>query len=143
MKTKTLALILITAALTQPASATEYFSADQKIESKLCAISANEGFSAARKVASQHGIFLSRFSKSLLCNGNDIRDIAKNIDNEPQAIKQIEVFAKNNEQETALCIAAIKQGLASVKEKIRNLNLLKCNGEKVTDFVKRYHNTAI
>lgn len=143
MKNITLALLVSTASLFNTVSAAEYFSADQKIESKLCTISANEGFSVARKVATQHGIFLSRFSKSLLCNGNDIRDIAKDVKKASRNDEKVEIFAKNNEQETTLCITALKQGLATVRQKIGNLNSLKCNGEKVTDFVKRYQNAAI
>ena len=59
------------------ASNPHYFSADNRIESKLCSLSANEGFTAARKEAAKHGISMSRFSKSILCNGTDIREIAK------------------------------------------------------------------
>ena len=53
------------------------------------------------------------------------------------------MFAKDAQQETQLCMTALKQGLAPVRQKIGNLNSLKCNGQKVTDFVKRYQNAAI
>ena len=53
------------------------------------------------------------------------------------------MFAKNEQKETQLCITALKKGLTPVREKIGNLNTLKCNGEAVTDFVKRYQNAAI
>ncbi|MEZ7278876.1 exonuclease III [Pseudoalteromonas sp. 68 DY56-GL68] len=126
------------------ASNPQYFSADNRIESKLCSLSANEGFTAARKEATKHGIAMSRFSKSIECNGVDIRDIAKKAQSQKAAsIVSVEVFAKNQQKETQLCITALKQGLTPVREKIGNLNTLKCNGEAVTEFVKRYQNAAI
>ena len=125
------------------ASNPHYFSADNRIESKLCSLSANEGFTAARKEAAKHGISMSRFSKSILCNGTDIREIAKKAQSQEAAKAAVEVFAKNEQKETQLCITALKKGLTSVREKIGNLNTLKCNGEAVRDFVKRYQNAAI
>lgn len=126
------------------ASNPQYFSADNRIESKLCSLSANEGFTAARKEATKHGIAMSRFSKSVECNGVDIRDIAKKAESQKATSKvSVEVFAKNEQKETQLCITALKQGLTPVREKIGNLNTLKCNGEAVTEFVKRYQNAAI
>ena len=125
------------------ASNPHYFSADNRIESKLCSLSANEGFTAARKEAAKHGISMSRFSKSILCNGTDIREIAKKAQSQEVAKAAIEVFAKNEQKETQLFITALKKGLTPVREKIGNLNTLKCNGEAVTDFVKRYQNAAI
>ncbi|CAM4339514.1 exonuclease III [Pseudoalteromonas ostreae] len=143
MKLQLLALFVAATAFSETASAAHYYNADHKIESKLCSISANEGFTAARKVAAQHGVYLSRYSKSILCNGDDIRDIAKKVDDEVRQEKVIEVFAKNSHVETQLCMTALKQGLAPVKEKIANLNSLKCNGEVVTEFVKRYQGATI
>ena len=125
------------------ASNPHYFSADNRIESKLCSLSANEGFTAARKEAAKHGISMSRFSKSILCNGTDIREIAKKAQSQEAAKAAVEVFAKNEQKETQLCITALKKGLTPVREKIGNLNTLKGNGEAVTDFVKRYQNAAI
>ncbi|MFY8325731.1 exonuclease III [Pseudoalteromonas sp. ZZD1] len=143
MKKQLLTLFVATASLSHVAQAAQYFSADKKIESQLCSISANEGFSAARKVAHQHGIFISRHSQSILCNGQDIRDIAKKESNTKRNVKVVEVFATNDQTETQLCVTAVKQGLTPVREKIGNLNSLRCNGEPVTDFVKRYQNAAI
>lgn len=144
MKKQLLAIFVGSVSFSHVTEAAEYFSADQKIESKLCSISANEGFSAARKVAQQHGIYISRYSNSILCNGEDIRSIAKKVlDNKPLNKKVVEIFAKNAQSETQLCITAVKEGLDPVREKIGNLNSLHCNGEVVTDFVKRYHNAAI
>jgi len=125
------------------AQSNTYFSQDSSIESKLCVLSANEGFSAARKLAAKHNVYLSRFSQSIMCNGQDIRDIAKKDSTNNITENKVEVFAKDAQQETQLCITALKQGLAPVRQKIGNLNSLKCNGQKVTDFVKRYQNAAI
>ena len=125
------------------AQSNTYFSQDSSIESKLCVLSANEGFSAARKLAAKHNVYLSRFSQSIMCNGQDIRDIAKKDSTNNIIENKVEVFAKDAQQETQLCMTALKQGLAPVRQKIGNLNSLKCNGQKVTDFVKRYQNAAI
>ncbi|ATG58036.1 exonuclease III [Pseudoalteromonas sp. 13-15] len=125
------------------AQSNTYFSQDSSIESKLCVLSANEGFSAARKLAAKHNVYLSRFSQSIMCNGQDIRDIAKKDSTNNITENKVEVFAKDAQQETQLCMTALKQGLAPVRQKIGNLNSLKCNGQKVTDFVKRYQNAAI
>lgn len=125
------------------AQSNTYFSQDSSIESKLCVLSANEGFSAARKLAAKHNVYLSRFSQSIMCNGQDIRDIAKKDSTNNITENKVEVFAKDAQQETQLCMTALKQGLAPVRQKIGNLNSLECNGQKVTDFVKRYQNAAI
>ncbi|ALQ08344.1 MULTISPECIES: hypothetical protein [Pseudoalteromonas] len=143
MKTQLILAAALLASTTVSAQSNSYFSKDNKIESKLCVLSANEGFSAARKEAAQHGVFLSRFSQSILCNGEDIRDIAKKGTTAEVIKTKVEVFAKDTQQETQLCMTALKQGLAPVRQKIGNLNSLKCNGQKVTDFVKRYQNAAI
>ncbi|ATG77417.1 MULTISPECIES: hypothetical protein [Pseudoalteromonas] len=143
MKTQLILAAALLASTTVSAQSNSYFSKDNKIESKLCVLSANEGFSAARKEAAQHGVFLSRFSQSILCNGEDIRDIAKKGTTTEVIKTKVEVFAKDTQQETQLCMTALKQGLAPVRQKIGNLNSLKCNGQKVTDFVKRYQNAAI
>ncbi|GAB0109592.1 exonuclease III [Pseudoalteromonas distincta] len=143
MKTQLILAAALLASSTVSAQSNTYFSKDNKIESKLCVLSANEGFSAARKEAAQHGVFLSRFSQSILCNGQDIRDIAKKEATSTTAKVKFEVFANDTQQETQLCMTALKQGLTPVRKKIGNLDSLKCNGQKVTDFVKRYQNAAI
>ncbi|ATC86817.1 exonuclease III [Pseudoalteromonas sp. NZS127_1] len=143
MKTQLLLATALLASATASAQSNTYFSQDNKIESKLCVLSANEGFSVARKEAAQHGVYLSRFSKSILCNGEDIRDIAKKTTLSNASVEKVEVFAKDAQQETQLCMTALKQGLAPVRQKIGNLNSLKCNGQNVTEFVKRYQNAAI
>ncbi|WP_409425280.1 exonuclease III [Pseudoalteromonas sp. RW-H-Ap-1] len=143
MKTQLLLAASLFVSVTASAQSNTYFSKDNKLESNLCVVSANEGFSAARKMAAKHGMYLSRYSKSILCNGQDIRDIAKKESAVQVASSKVEVFAKDAHQETQLCMTALKKGLAPVRQKIGNLNSLKCNGQNVTEFVKRYQNAAI
>lgn len=143
MKTQLILAAALLVSTTVSAQSNSYFSKDNKIESKLCVLSANEGFTAARKVAAQHGVFLSRFSSSILCNGVDIRDIAKKETASKVTKAKVEVFAKDAQQETQLCLTALKQGLAPVRQKLGNVDSLKCNGQTVTEFVKRYQNAAI
>ena len=143
MKTQLLLAASLFVSVTATAQSNTYYSQDNKLESNLCVVSANEGFSAARKMAAKHGVYLSRYSKSILCNGQDIRDIAKKEAATQSVVSKVEVFAKDSHQETQLCMTAVKQGLQSVRKQIGNLNSLKCNGQSVTDFVKRYQNAAI
>jgi len=143
MKTQLLLAVSLFVSVTAAAQSNTYYSQDNKLESNLCVVSANEGFSAARKMAAKHGVYLSRYSKSILCNGQDIRDIAKKEEATQSVVSKVEVFAKDSHQETQLCMTALKQGLQPVRKQIGNLNSLKCNGQSVTDFVKRYQNAAI
>jgi hypothetical protein len=143
MKTQLLLAASLFVSVTATAQSNTYYSQDNKLESNLCVVSANEGFSAARKMAAKHGVYLSRYSKSILCNGQDIRDIAKKEAATQSVVSKVEVFAKDSHQETQLCMTAVKQGLQPVRKQIGNLNSLKCNGQSVTDFVKRYQNAAI
>jgi hypothetical protein len=143
MKTQLLLAASFFVSVTATAQSNTYYSQDNKLESNLCVVSANEGFSAARKMAAKHGVYLSRYSKSILCNGQDIRDIAKKEAATQSVVSKVEVFAKDSHQETQLCMTALKQGLQPVRKQIGNLNSLKCNGQSVTDFVKRYQNAAI
>ena len=143
MKTQLLLAASLFVSVTASAQSNTYYSKDNKLESNLCVVSANEGFSAARKMAAKHGVYLSRYSKSILCNGQDIRDIAKKEAATQSVVSKVEVFAKDSHQETQLCMTALKQGLQPVRKQIGNLNSLKCNGQSVTDFVKRYQNAAI
>jgi len=143
MKTQLLLAASLFVSVTASAQSNAYYSKDNKLESNLCVVSANEGFSAARKMAAKHGVYLSRYSKSILCNGQDIRDIAKKEAATQSVVSKVEVFAKDSHQETQLCMTALKQGLQPVRKQIGNLNSLKCNGQSVTDFVKRYQNAAI
>ena len=66
MKTQLLLAASLFVSVTASAQSNAYYSKDNKLESNLCVVSANEGFSAARKMAAKHGIYLSRYSKSIL-----------------------------------------------------------------------------
>jgi len=143
MKTQLILVATLLASTTVSAQVNTFFSADNKIESKLCVVSANEGFSAARKEAAKNGVYLSRFSQSILCNGEDIRDIAKEEATTKTTAVKFEVFAQDEQQSTQLCMTALKNGLEPVRQKLGNLNVLKCNGQNVTKFVKRYQNAVI
>lgn len=63
-----------------------------------------------------------------MCNGEDIRDIAKKETASKVTKAKVEVFAKDAQQETQLCLTALKQGLAPVRQKLGNVDSLKCNG---------------
>ena len=51
-------------------------------------------------------------------------EIAKKAQSQEAAKAAVEVFAKNEQKETQLCITALKKGLTPVREKIGNLNTI-------------------
>ena len=81
-------------------------------------------------------------SSSLLCNGEDIRELAKradaNVSNKAQA--SVKLYAKNESKDTELCLKAAKNGVKALGHKARNL---RCNSVPVRQFVKEIANAAI
>ncbi|TMP31271.1 exonuclease III [Pseudoalteromonas rubra] len=119
-------------------------SADASPESKVCAIAAEQGLSAARAYGAKHGVFVSRFSKTLECNGEDIRSFAKLAQTESTATQaKVELVAKNGTDATKLCLKAAKEGLSSLNKSSFQARNLKCNDVPVRQFIKNINNTAI
>lgn len=128
-------------AMSFTAQAGQFISANNSVESKICSVAANEGFEAASKVARAHHINLSKYSASLLCNGEDIRDIAKvSSNNTDKSSKAIQLIANAKDADTALCLKAVAKGVNSLGH---NSHSLRCNNLPVKEFVKQYQNAAI
>ena len=59
---KSLTFVAVAAlSFTSQASVNRFVNADSSIETQICVTAAEQGFTAARKAAAQHGITLSRF----------------------------------------------------------------------------------
>lgn len=126
------------------AAQVKYTQGDASAASKVCVVAASEGLSTARLVAAQHGINISRFSASLLCNGKDIRDIAKQPSSDVlEETKAVSLYAKSSNSATELCIKAAKDGMASISHHGHRARSLRCNDLPVREFVKQFENTAI
>ena len=137
-------VVALSATLSVNATPVQYTQGDASAASKVCVVAAQEGLSAARLAASQHGIHISRFSKSILCNGEDIRDIAKQLTNDTNtSTKQVALYAKTSTSATELCIKAAKNGLSSISKYGHKARSLRCNDVPVREFVRQFENTAI
>ncbi len=120
-----------------------YYAKDGNVESQVCAVAANQGLTAAKQLGEENGIRIARFSPSLYCNGQDIRDIAKQVAAaRSQQVTSVSLYAKNEEKETQLCMKAATQGLDKVAHQVRHVNGLRCNGQRIETFVKRYGQSA-
>ncbi|MFC0117281.1 exonuclease III [Pseudoalteromonas xiamenensis] len=138
---KMLSIVTTVAAVSFSVNAQQYVAANNSVETQVCTVAANEGFEAASKIARQHHITLSKFSKSLVCNGEDIRNLAKVEFNSAAAEqKAVKLVAKSSTQDTALCLKAVEKGVNSLGFNSRSL---RCNNMPVKEFVKQYQNAAI
>ncbi|BBN81383.1 hypothetical protein PA25_13680 [Pseudoalteromonas sp. A25] len=142
---KSLSLIIALSTVTSVSAKVDYTAANASPESQICVIAAQEGLSAARTEAQKHGIFISRFSKTLVCNGTDVREIAKQAgeNSKGSAQKKVALIAKTSTAETELCIKAAKDGVASIALHGHKARSLRCNDMPVKEFVKQYGKTAI
>ncbi|MFY8275123.1 hypothetical protein AAEU32_13440 [Pseudoalteromonas sp. SSDWG2] len=140
----TLTLLSCVFASSTVAGTAQYFAKNDTVESQLCAVAANQGLVAAKEQGAKHGIRITRIASSLYCNGQDIRDIAKKVEVVAPAKKApaLNLYAKNNESATKLCIEAAEKGLATMEFKGKRINGLTCNGQPVEKFVEQFGQTA-
>ncbi|MBQ4850074.1 exonuclease III [Pseudoalteromonas sp. MMG012] len=137
-------VVAVSTTLSVQAEKVQYTQGDASVASKVCVIAAEQGLSAARAAASQHGIHISRFSASVLCNGEDIRDVAKKVNNDTRSdAKKVALYAKTSTSATELCIKAAKNGLSSISKYGHKARSLRCNDVPVREFVRKFENTAI
>ena len=143
-KTVTVLLPIMFASSAIAGTASQYFAKNDSIESKLCAVAANNGLMAAKAEGEKYGIKISRISSSLYCNGQDIRDIAKRVEVVKAAAQRpkVNLYAKNTAHDTQLCIAAAEKGLARLAFHGKRVSDLKCNGQPVEKFVEQYGQSA-
>jgi hypothetical protein len=139
---KTISLLALGLTVSVNANASSFVSADNSAETKVCVIASEQGLSAARKEANRLGLNVSRFSPSLLCNGEDIRKVAARAEREANTSseKKVALVAKNQTLETSLCMTAARKGIKEIGYKARSL---RCNDIPVREFVKEFAKTAI
>ncbi|RRS08531.1 exonuclease III [Pseudoalteromonas sp. J010] len=125
------------------ASQVEYTQADSSPATKVCAVAAEQGFSAARKEAASLGLFISRFSPSIKCNGEDIREFAKASQRIKRQEKKVELVAEKSDVATGLCIDAVRHGVNHLRLSNQQVRNLRCNDMPVKQFVKEFRNAAI
>ncbi|MCO7188456.1 MULTISPECIES: exonuclease III [unclassified Pseudoalteromonas] len=141
---KSLSLVTLISIASFSATAAPVVSGNASPESKVCAIAAEQGLSAARAYGAKHGVFVSRFSKTLECNGEDIRSFAKQAQIESANTEaKVKLVAKNSTVATELCLKAAKEGLSSLGKLRHQTRNLKCNDVPVKQFIKNINNTAI
>ncbi|MCG7533483.1 exonuclease III [Pseudoalteromonas sp. OOF1S-7] len=142
---KSLSLVtLISVASFSATAAAQVVSGNASPETKVCTIAAEQGLSAARAYGAKHGVFVSRFSKTLECNGEDIRTFAKQVNAESaDGHATVKLVAKNGTIATELCLKAAKEGLSSLSKYRHQARNLKCNDVPVKQFIKNINNTAI
>ena len=121
----------------------DFIAVNESVDTQICIVAAKQGFNAARDFAGENGQYISRYNPNFYCNGQRINEFAANFSNvETQAktvIKQVSLFAADEKHESNICVAAAKDGLSVVKSKT-DAKQIKCNGESITEFVKRYEN---
>lgn len=123
----------------------EYEPSDSSVDSKICAVAANEGIRAAQSYARKESINFIRMQETISCNGMSIQEVAskgkagrKNVerDHAQHSLKERFIFIANDERsDTQLCIAAAEGGLRSDAYKLAAKKELACNGKDVRDFV--------
>ncbi|MCG9760184.1 MULTISPECIES: exonuclease III [Pseudoalteromonas] len=125
------------------ASQVEFTQADASPATKVCAVAAEQGFSAARREASSLGLFISRFSPSIHCNGEDIREFAKAAKRSQKQEKKVELIAEKTDTATELCLDAVRHGVNHLRLNNQQVRNLRCNDMPVKQFVKEFRNAAI
>ncbi|MEJ6476090.1 exonuclease III [Pseudoalteromonas piscicida] len=131
------------ASTTAFASQVEFTQADASPATKVCTIAAEQGFSAARKEAASLGLYISRFSPSIQCNGEDIREFAKASQRIQKQEKKVELVAEKSDTATELCLDAVRHGVNNLRLNSQQVRNLRCNDMPVKQFVKEFRNAAI
>ncbi|OUL58071.1 hypothetical protein [Pseudoalteromonas ulvae] len=119
----------------------DFIAMNESVDTQICIVAAKQGFNAARDFASENGQYISRYNPNFYCNGQRINEFSANftrVASQAQSeVKQVSLFAADEKHESNICVAAAKEGLAVVKSKT-DAKQIKCNGESITRFVKRY-----
>ena len=140
MKNLLIALtLLLTSATVTAATNVKFITTDNSEASDLCVIAAKEGFKAAQKKSDKY-IFDTK------CNGQNIRAFAKSFQTETKVTENVSskeflVKPANSDKASQVCAQAAKTGIKSVIGTVDfNLHALKCNGESIFKFAKKYSN---
>ncbi len=119
----------------------QFYTADDSLDSQLCVIAANQGYSAALSYGKQLGGKYSYFTKDIVCNGLSIKTFAQQQRSQQKDIaeqKQVTFYAANRANESQICLQAVKSGLHVLAHQEGYVRNVKCNGQPIEKFVKQY-----
>lgn len=140
MKNLLIALTLVlTTATATAATNVKFVTTDNSDASNLCVTAAEKGLRAAKKNS-------DKFFFATKCNGQSIRAFANSFKTETVEVEQTsgtEFLVKPANADTAsqVCAKAAKSGIKSVIGTVDfNLHALKCNGQSIFKFAKKYSN---
>lgn len=133
-----LTLVLTTATATA-ATNVKFVTTDNSPASNLCVTAAQEGLKAAQKSSNE-------FIFSTKCNGKSIRAFANAykvnaVELENASSKEYLVKPANTDKASEVCAQAAKTGVKSVIGTVDfDLRKIKCNGQSIYRFAKKYSN---
>ena len=112
---------------------------DNTVESNLCVIAGQEGYSAAVKQAKKLEAGIVYLVK---CNGESLRSFASNFNVKPameMAATKVQLVPANTNDASKICILAVKEGFNvaadATGDDIRGIT---CNGISIKRFSKKY-----
>ena len=128
-----LSAVLFAGATQASTSSLKFVSIDNSVESQICVIAAKDGYNAALNYASksnQKNVF------AMTCNGQNIKGFSKTYQT-AVTTKTIVVPANNNDA-SKICAQAVAHGITSVVTANFDVKQMRCNGQKISEFVKQY-----
>ena len=130
-----LTVVLFTGASYASTSNVKFISVDNSIESQICVIAAEEGYSAALSFARKSN---HKNAFAMTCNDQNIKSFSKTYQVAESENKKFIVVPANNNEASKFCAQAVKSGIASIMAADIDLNKMRCNGRKISKFVKQY-----
>jgi len=120
-------------------SNSQFYAVDDSVESQLCLIAATQGYKAALEQGKKVGGKYMYATKDTTCNGISIKKFANSYKKQEKFSEHqpIDLFAANKNDESQLCVQAVKLGIKSIAKK-QYIKNVKCNGLPIEKFVKQY-----
>ena len=115
----------------------KFVAQDSSIESSLCVLAGEAGYSAVRKATKN---LRTDALYNVKCNGQSLKGFAKT--HQPSVdvvVKTIKVVAANASTESQICVLAVKNGLlATAEAENADISGIRCNGLNINRFIKKY-----
>lgn len=128
------AIVFASAAQATPKK--EYVPGDTSLASSLCAIAGNQGTAAAKTYARQKGVSYDWIASTTSCNGTPLAALAEQAKTTTSAMEPVEVVATIDNEETQLCIEALRLERGDPALKYEPYKDLACNGKPVASFLR-------
>ena len=145
LSTAAIALTLTVASVQAMAGSVTFKQVNANFETQACYTAATEGYSAARKLVKSNGYDFAEFKATLTCNGETLRNFAKQFEDAPASeAKSIAIVAKNTDIASKACVEAIKIGenKALAKYKLQG-EVIYCNNKTMSQFVRKYNDNNV